>query len=122
MIKALTDIDYRRATWILIFVSVGNQMAGINILTVYATSIFDDCAKGGGPASFSPKACTYFTGMSGFLGAFLSNFSVKRFSRKQIFIGGHVSIGVNLLLVAICIINNQGNLVLLFMCLSYISF
>jgi len=81
-------------------------MAGINILTVYATSIFNDCANGGGPASFSPKACTYFTGIAGFFGAFLSNFTVKKFTRRQLFIGGHVSIGINLLLVAICIINN----------------
>ena len=106
MKTALFDIDYRRATWILMFISLGNQMAGINILTVYATSIFEACADGGGPASFSPKACTYFTGMAGFLGAFLSNFTVKKYTRRIVFIGGHVSIGINLLLVAICIINN----------------
>lgn len=103
MIKALTHIDYRAATWIVIAVSVGNQMAGVNVLTIYASSIFEDCAKGGGPAYFSSKACTYFTGMAGFLGAFLSNFTIKKFSRKQIFFGGHTTIGINLLLIAICI-------------------
>jgi len=96
-------------------------MSGINILNVYAETIFTDVANAGGAAAFSPKACTYFLGMSGLLGAFLSNFTVKNVTRRQVFIGGHTCIGICLLLVAIFTVSNHGNLVLIFMCLFIIS-
>ena len=67
---------------ILIFVSVGNQMACVNLMSIYATTIFEDCAKGDGPVYFSPKACTYITGFSHFLGAIISIYTVKRYTRR----------------------------------------
>lgn len=121
MMDALFSPDYRRATWVCVFIAVANQMSGINILNIYAETIFEDVADAGGAAAFSPKACTYFIGVSGFVGAFLSNFTVKYLTRRQVFIVGHTCMGFCLLLVAICTVTNHGNLVLTFMCLFVIS-
>jgi predicted MFS family arabinose efflux permease len=121
MKDALFAPDYRRATWICVFIAIANQMSGINILNIYSKTIFEDVKDAGGAASFSPKGCTYFIGIAGFLGAFLSNFTVKYLTRRQVFIIGHINMGICLLLVAVFTVTNHGNLVLLFMCLFVIS-
>lgn len=119
--QALCDSDYRGATWVVLFIAVANQMSGINILNIYAETIFIDVSNSGGAAYFSPKDCTYFTGMSGFLGAFLANFTVYFLSRRQVFLIGHTCMGLFLLGVAVSIVEAQGNLVLANMCLFVIS-
>ena len=40
VIQALTNEDYRVATWICISLAVFNQMSGINIINIYAADIF----------------------------------------------------------------------------------
>jgi len=121
MKDALFNKDYRNATWVCVFIAIANQMSGINILNIYAQTIFEDVANAGGAAAFSPKACTYFIGVSGFLGAFNSNFTVKFLTRRQVFLIGHICMGICLLLVAVFTVTKHGNLVLLFMCLFVIS-
>ena len=97
-------------------------MSGINILNIYTETIFTDVSNSGSSAYFSPKSCTYFTGMSGFLGAFLANFTVYFLSRRQVFIFGHIAMGLFLQGVAIFIVYGNGNLVLINMCCFVISF
>ena len=121
MAQALCDKEYRVATWVVLFIALANQMSGINILNIYAETIFIDVKNQGGAASFSPKGCTYFTGMSGFIGAFLANFTVYFLSRRQVFLIGHACMGVFLLGVAVFIVEAEGNLVLLSMCFFVIS-
>ena len=63
-----------------------------------------------------------FVGLSGFLGAFNSNFTVFFGSRRAVFIGGHFMMLLFLLMTAIGIHIKSGNLSLLCICLFIISF
>ena len=40
--ETLFGEDYKKSTWICIFIAIANMMSGINILNIYAISIFDD--------------------------------------------------------------------------------
>jgi hypothetical protein len=96
-------------------------MSGVSILNIYAETIFTDVSNAGGAAYFSPKSCTYFTGMSGFIGAFLANFTVYFLSRRHVFLFGHTAMGIFLLGVGYFIVEAEGNLVLANMCFLVIS-
>jgi len=85
-----------------IWLAICNQMSGINIVNVYAPTIFTEIRnKNHTTGGLSPEQCTYFVGAAGFVGAVLSNFTVAYFSRRALFLGGHVLMGIFLLLVAI---------------------
>lgn len=40
IIDALCHQDFRRATWLVIFIVIAIQMAGVNIINIYTTTIF----------------------------------------------------------------------------------
>lgn len=42
--RCMTDSDYRKATWMCVFIAVANQMSGVNIINIYTQSIFDQIA------------------------------------------------------------------------------
>ena len=70
-------------------------MSGINILNVYAPTIFDNIRKStGAKGGLSTEQDVYFVGAAGFVGAVLANFTVAYFSRRTLFIGGHALMGV----------------------------
>jgi len=39
-IQSLTNINYRRASWMLIAIAMFNQLSGVNIVNMYSTEIF----------------------------------------------------------------------------------
>lgn len=41
ILDALCHEDYRRASWLVIFIVVAIQMAGVNIINIYTTTIFE---------------------------------------------------------------------------------
>jgi len=121
--EGLTDPDYRKASWLCVYLAIGNQMSGINIVNIYAFFIFNKImTDSGAEMPMSPKTMTYFIGASGLLGAVLGNFTVKQFSRRGLVIGGHVWMGVCLTLVAITIHLNLFLMALIFMCAFVIVF
>ena len=63
-----------------------------------------------------------FVGCSGFIGAFLSNFTVFFGTRRAVFIGGHFLMLIFLLVTAIGIHFSNGNIALACICLFIISF
>ena len=40
-IRALTDPDYRRATFICMALAFTNQLTGINAINIYSTTIYE---------------------------------------------------------------------------------
>ena len=97
-------------------------MAGVNIINIYTSTIFEDIALKGAKSSLSPKTQTYFIGISGFVGAILAAFSVQNLTRRQIFIGGHSIIGVCMLLIGLFDDLNSPNPLLFFMCIAIIIY
>lgn len=72
-----------------IIVALFNNMSGIGIINIYTIAIFEAIHKKGAVSRFTPIEDGYYMGFSGFLGAFLSYYTVSLLSRRAIFIGGH---------------------------------
>ena len=69
------------------------------------------------------KIDNYFLGGAGFLGAFLSNFTVSTFSRRAVLLGGHTGIMIGMILIYIFIELQFGSDEILFsMVLCILSF
>ena len=116
------DKDYRVATWMCAFIAVAQQMAGCNIVNMYSTIIFEGIASQSDSVPLTPTACSYFIGCSGFVGAIFAAFTCLYFTRRTVFIGGHVSMGIANIVCGVCV--NQHNEIgaLLGMCVMVISF
>ena len=97
-------------------------MAGITIVNIYAATIFENIVKEGGTMFVRVPTAGIFIGVSGFIGAFFSNFTVYYFSRRGVFIGGNLLMLIFLLITAISIRIKNGNLSLLCICFLVISY
>ena len=75
-------------------------MSGVNIVNGYSGYIFNLIeTESGVDGYFSSQQENYFVGGSGFIGAALANLSVAFLTRRQIFIGFHLLMGIFLALV-----------------------
>ena len=97
-------------------------MAGVNIINIYAPTIFERIKKSGGNSTLSATSQSYFIGVSGFFGAILAAFTVLKFSRRAIFISGHSIIGVCMLSIGLFIDLKNANACLIFMCVAVVTF
>lgn len=120
--QAITDKKYKLSTYICILLAVANQMTGINITNIYAATIFKNIVDSGGYMFISVPTAGIFVGLSGFLGALNSNFTVYFLSRRAVFIGGHFFMLIFLFLTGIFIHFKNGNMSLLCICLYIVSF
>jgi hypothetical protein len=93
-----------------------NNMAGIGIVNIFSTTIFENVHKGQAVRTLSIKQENYYIGLSGLVGAVLSLWTIKYLSRRTIFIGGHLLMAVLLLMVAHFIDAKQPELVLINLC------
>lgn len=100
---SLTHADYRVATWVCVFLGFAQQMAGINIINVFTSTIFDKIAEKGAISPLSSKTESYFIGASGFFGAFLGIFTVRIFTRRFLFIFNHFTMMICLVSIGVCI-------------------
>ena len=97
-------------------------MAGINIINIYCTTIFENIAKNGGALSIAPKTESYFIGIMGFTGSCGGYFTLQYVSRKNLMLYGHVIMGICLILVAVFVTNNSGLGSLICMCLFVLTY
>ena len=99
-----------------IAVAIFNNLAGIGIINIFATQIFDTILRRGAHSKLSAKQDTYFIGGAAFLGSILSYIVISTFSRRTIFIGCHFFMGALLMLTGYFIRIMQVELVLLTIC------
>jgi hypothetical protein len=119
---ALCNQDFRRASWLVIFISIAIQIAGVNIINIYTTTIFEFISASGASSKLSAKTQSYFIGISGFFGAILAAFTINKFSRRAIFLGGFGIIGICMLSIGLFIDISKPDLCLAFMCVAIITF
>ena len=93
-----------------------NNMGGVSIIGIFATTIFDNVHKGQLLISLSLKTELFYIGLSGFIGAVLGLWTVKYLTRRAIFIGGHLIMAVQLFFVGHFIDTKQPELALMNMC------
>ena len=116
VIGAMTDPRKSGSSWMCVWVAIFNNLAGIGIINIFATQIFDTILSRGAHSKLTAKQDTYFIGGAAFLGAILSYYSIAIFTRRTIFIGGHFFMGTLLLLTGFFIRIQQVELVLLALC------
>ena len=117
-----TNSPNRSAAWMCIVIAFFNNMTGIGIINLFSTSIFEAVHKGSLARTLSLKQENYYIGLSGLVGAVLSLWTIKYLSRRAIFIGGHLVMGILLFMVAHFIDTKQPELVLINICLFIITY
>lgn len=110
------------SSWACIAISVVNNLSGISIICLYSTTIFDDITKSGAPSAFNVKQENNFVGMACTAGAFISFTVISTFSRRFIFLGGHLSCAILNFATAYFVINKQHDKVLYCICLELFLF
>lgn len=114
--------EHRAGTWVCIFVASANTLAGVNLVNQYAKLIYDMLNEGLDDPALSPSLNTYIVGVFGFFGALMALVTVRKLSRRALFIAGHTGIAISL---GLCILfSAQGKPVpfLIFHCMMIVSF
>ena len=91
--RALFSKDYRYATWLCMGLAFFFQMSGMNIVSIYSTTIFEDLEKVT-TSPLSVKTDNYFIGFAGVFGALTSPLPFKYLSMRAVFLGGHTVMGM----------------------------
>ena len=95
MWHALTSPNQRNASWLSVFLAAFNNLSGIGIISIYATSIFESILSNHKDKSrMTAKEDAYFLGLAGLIGAILSFYSgVMNFFFYSGFAGGITTTG-----------------------------
>ena len=118
----MSNPNYRRATWTCMGLAFANQMAGINIINLLSTPIFQKLSNDI-TLTNTIKFDNYFLGGCGFVGSVLANVTVTFLSKRAVFIGGHAFIMIGLLLIYVFVeLKMADYYVLMAMCLCILSF
>lgn len=105
-----------------ILVAFFNTIAGNGIVNIFSTLIFDGITRMGGVSVLTTKQADYLVGFSGLVGAIVSFWSVPYFSRRTIFVGGHLIMGILLFLLGYFIESRKQDLVIFFLCIFLITY
>lgn len=98
-----------------IVIAFFNNMSGIGVVNIYCITIFDALQRKGAISRLTAIEDSYYIGLSGFVGAVLSYYTVSLLSRRAVFIGGHLCMAVLLFATAYFVQIRQAELVLLTM-------
>jgi hypothetical protein len=120
--RALTDVDYRSATWVSIYINIAFNISGVVFINIYTLKVFKDIVKNGGKLIATPADIVPYIGFSNVLGCILSKFTIGYFLRRTIFIGGLIIMAIFLILFAISIHINSMLMAIIFSCSSILCF
>ena len=103
-----------------IWVAVSNILSGICLVNGFVILIFDKLnnfnQSHGKINRYTSKQDSYLVGFANIIGAIASYYTIKTFSRRAIFIGGHFTMGCILIVSGYFVYMNQPELVLLSFC------
>ena len=109
---------YRSGSLVAQMVMVIHQLAGMQIILLYSNTIISEMPSG----ALTPREGTYVIGVWNFISSACSLFSAKYFTRRFLFTGGHLFMGVSHCLIGMCILLTWSNLALVAMCLFMFVF
>jgi len=101
--ESLSSSKYSRGTWMCIMVALFNQLTGINAVSLYSTTIFEQIQESSESGGFSPIFGTSLVGISMFVGCLLGPLVQALLKIRAIFIVGQVLMGLCLLIVGVSI-------------------
>ena len=67
-----------------------HELTAINAILLYSNTIISGMPEG----SLTPREGTYLIGIFNFIASVVSLYSAKTFSRRFLFIGGHLTMGI----------------------------
>lgn len=95
---ALCNPWYRRATWICIIYMFYHEAAGINVLLMYSSTIFENMEGSGG---MSPRAGSVLIGGCKIIFALFAIQTAKYLPRRTMLIVGHTTIAATWFVMAV---------------------
>jgi hypothetical protein len=98
------------------------NLSGIPVINIYANNIFTDIQNSGGISNTNLSKKLTFIGISNFLGAILSNFTVYLCNRRTVFIGGMTIVGFCMIGISVLVDFKKPDPVLYLMCTAVIAF
>lgn len=90
---------YKSGSGVALMIMALHELTAINAILLYSNTIIDDMPDG----SITPRQGTYLIGVFNFFASCCSIYAGKTFSRRFLFICGHLSMGVCHLFVALFI-------------------
>lgn len=119
--RTLTDPNLRKSTWMAIWVAVSNILSGVCLVNGFVILIFEklntyNLEHHGKMNKYTAKQDSYIVGFANIFGAILSYYTIKIFSRRAIFVGGHILMGAILGVSGYFVYMNQLELLLLSFC------
>jgi SP family arabinose:H+ symporter-like MFS transporter len=95
--EAFTLPQYRSGSWVALIIMVFHELSAINAILLYTNKILSEASGG----KLSPRVGTDAIGIINLLSSAMSIFSAKKFSRRFLFIWGHITMGICHILVGL---------------------
>ena len=89
-IRELFSRTYRGGSGVALIIMALHELTAINAILLYSNTIISDMPDG----SLTPREGTYLIGVFNFISSVVSLYSAKAFSRRFLFIGGHLTMGL----------------------------
>ena len=114
--RALTDPQYRRATYICIGLAIFNQLTGINAINIFSTKIYSDiqAESSSGSGGISPPVGSVLNTTAQVLACLISPY-VSYFNFRTIINIGFLLLAILMTVVAILAYFEENNALIFFM-------
>ena len=89
-IPELFSKTYKGGTGVALIIMALHELTAINAILLYSNTIISNMPEG----SLSPRAGTYLIGIFNFIASCVSLYSARAFTRRALFIGGHLTMGL----------------------------
>ena len=96
-----------------------HEVVGNNAIMLYSNKMLEDMSSD--DAILTPREGTYLVGVINFFSSAASVWTAKTFTRRTLFIGGHIGMGIFHILVGLCAYYTYPTLALMSM-LGFIFF
>ena len=107
-IGELFNRTYRGGTGVALIIMALHELTAINAILLYSNTIIEDM----GSQSLTPREGTYLIGIFNFISSCVSLYSGRAFSRRFLFIGGHLTMGLCHLAIGLFILIDLNSLAL----------
>ena len=99
---------YRGGTGVALIIMALHELTAINAILLYSNTIISDMPDG----SLTPREGTYLIGIFNFISSAVSLYSAKAFTRRFLFIGGHLTMGLCHIAIGLFILVEMSTLAL----------
>lgn len=112
-IKELFNRTYIGGTGVALIIMALHELTAINAILLYSNEIIKDMnEQDDGKSHISPRMGTYLIGVFNFISSVVSLYSARAFTRRFLFIGGHLTMGICHCLIGLFILIDMSSMAL----------